>query len=73
MSVLVKKGDRLRLEISNNDSPVADAPMSHWYGTPMSHWYGTPMSHWYGTKVGRDTYYHNQAQPSLLKLHERPR
>lgn len=57
MSVLVKKGDRLRLEISNNDSPVADAPMSHWYGT----------------KVGRDTYYHNQAQPSLLKLHERPR
>lgn len=65
MSVLVKKGDRLRLEISNNDSPVADAPMSHWYGTPMSHWYGT--------KVGRDTYYHNQAQPSLLKLHERPR
>jgi uncharacterized protein len=57
LSVLVKKGDRLRLEISNNDSPVADAPMSHWYGA----------------KVGRDTYYHNQAQPSLLKLHERPR
>ncbi|MBC8082201.1 MAG: CocE/NonD family hydrolase [Hymenobacter sp.] len=57
LSVLVKKGDRLRLEISNHDSLIADAPMTHWYGA----------------KVGHDTYYHNQAQPSHLKLHERPR
>ena len=57
LSVLVKKGDRLRLEISNQDSLIADAPMTHWYGA----------------KVGHDTYYHNQEHPSHLMLHERPR
>lgn len=57
MSMLVKKVDRLRLEISNQDSLIADVPMTHWYGA----------------KVGHDTYYHNQAQPSHLTLHERPR
>lgn len=57
MSVLVRNGDRIRLEISNNDSPMVDAPMTHYYGQ----------------KVGTDTYYHNTLHPSALLLHERPR
>ncbi len=57
MSVLARKGDRLRLEISNNESPIADAPMTHWYGQ----------------KVGTDTYHHGVHHPSALLLHERPR
>ncbi len=32
MSVLVRKGDRLRLELSNTESALTEAPMSHWYG-----------------------------------------
>jgi predicted acyl esterase len=57
MSVFVRKGERLRVEISNWDSPIADAPMTHWYGQ----------------KVGSDTYHHNADHPSCLRLHERPR
>ena len=57
MSVLVRAGERLRLEISNWGSTITEAPMTHWYGQ----------------KVGTDTYYHNAAQPSRLRLHERPR
>jgi predicted acyl esterase len=56
MSVLVRKGERLRLEISNWDSPIADAPMTHWYGQ----------------KVGADTYHYSATYPSRLRLHERP-
>jgi len=57
MSVLVRRGERLRLEISNWDSLIADAPMTHWYGQ----------------KVGSDTYHHNANYSSRLRLHERPR
>jgi predicted acyl esterase len=57
MSFLAHKGDRIRLEISNEDSLITDAPMTHWYGE----------------KVGSDTYHHNTAHPSFLKIHERPR
>lgn len=57
MSFLVRKGDRIRLEISNEDSLITDAPMTHWYGK----------------KVGSDTYHHNTEHPSFLKIHERPR
>jgi uncharacterized protein len=57
MSVLVRKGERLRLEISNWDSTITEAPMTHWYGQ----------------KVGTDTYHHDAAHPSRLRLHERPR
>ena len=57
MSVLVRAGERLRLEISNWESTITEAPMMHWYGQ----------------KVVTDTYYHNAAQPSRLRLHERPR
>ena len=57
MSFLVRKGERIRLEISNEDSLITDAPMTHWYGK----------------KVGTDTYHHNAAYPSFLKIHERPR
>ena len=32
MSVLVRKGERLRLEISNTESTITEAPMIHWYG-----------------------------------------
>jgi predicted acyl esterase len=57
MSFLVRRGDRIRLEISNQDSLIADAPMTHWYGQ----------------KVGTDTYLHNSIHPSSIRLHERPR
>lgn len=57
MSFLAREGDRIRLEISNHDSLIADAPMTHFYGQ----------------KVGTDTYHHDQSHPSNLRLHERPR
>ncbi|MGO4139140.1 CocE/NonD family hydrolase [Rhizobium brockwellii] len=57
MSVLVKAGERLRLELSNWDSTITEAPMTHWYGQ----------------KVGTDTYHHDALHPSRLRLHERPR
>ena len=57
MSVLVRRGERLRLEISNWESAITEAPMTHWYGQ----------------KVGADTYHHNATHPSRLRLHERPR
>jgi predicted acyl esterase len=57
MSVLVATGERLRLEISNWESAITEAPMTHWYGQ----------------KVGADTYHHDAAHPSRLRLHERPR
>ncbi|WP_261574754.1 CocE/NonD family hydrolase [Frankia gtarii] len=57
MSFLARRGDRIRLEISNQDSLIADAPMTHFYGQ----------------KVGNDTYHHDRRHPSSLRLHERPR
>ena len=57
MSVLVRAGERLRLEVSNWESAQTEAPMTHWYGQ----------------KVGTDTYHHDAAHPSRLRLHERPR
>ncbi len=57
MSFLARPGDRIRLEVSNQDSLVSDAPMTHWYGQ----------------KVGTDSYHHSPAYPSALVLHERPR
>ena len=57
MSVLVRAGERLRLELSNWESAITEAPMTHWYGQ----------------KVGTDTYHHSPVHPSRLRLHERPR
>ena len=57
LAVLVRRGERLRLEISNWESSITEAPMTHWYGQ----------------KVGTDTYHHDAAHPSRLRLHERPR
>ncbi len=57
MSFLVRAGERMRLEISNWESAITEAPMTHWYGQ----------------KVGTDTYHHNSRFPSCLRLHERPR
>jgi putative CocE/NonD family hydrolase len=57
MSVLVRQGERLRLEISNWESAITEAPMTHWYGQ----------------KVGTDTYHHDAQYPSRLRLHERVR
>jgi len=57
MSFLARKGDRIRLEVSNQDSLIADAPMTHFYGQ----------------KVGTDTYHHDRYHTSTLRLHERPR
>lgn len=52
MSVRVKPGDRLRLELTNADSTALDQPMIHWYGQ----------------KVGTDTYWHHSEHPSCLIL-----
>lgn len=55
MSFVVRPGERIRLEISNNDSTATDQPMTHWYGQ----------------KVGTDTYHHDSVHPSRLVLPER--
>ncbi len=52
-SYLFKKGNRIRLEIVNGDSPVTDAIFSHQY-----------MYY----KVGEDTFHHSAAWPSRLIL-----
>jgi uncharacterized protein len=57
MSVLVRRGKRLRLEITSWESAISEAPMTHWYGQ----------------KVGTDTYHHSALHPSHMRLHERPR
>ncbi|WP_033296217.1 CocE/NonD family hydrolase [Amycolatopsis jejuensis] len=57
MSFLARAGDRIRLTVSNHDSAILDAPMTHFYGQ----------------KVGTDTYHHDQVHPSALELQERPR
>ncbi|WP_279497948.1 CocE/NonD family hydrolase C-terminal non-catalytic domain-containing protein [Actinomadura rubrisoli] len=57
MSFLARRGDRIRLQISNHDSLIADAPMTHFYGQ----------------KTGTDTYHHDPAHSSGLRLQERPR
>jgi hypothetical protein len=57
LSFLARRGDRIRLEITNQDSLITDAPMTHFYGT----------------KLGTDTYHHDRSHPSTLRLHERPR
>ena len=57
VNVILFEIERMRLEISNRESAITEAPMTHWYGQ----------------KVGVDTYHHNQAHPSCLRLHERPR
>ena len=56
-SFLVRKGERLRLEISNVDSMTVEGPMIHWYGL----------------KMGTDTYHHDRLRPSRVVLHERAR
>jgi hypothetical protein len=52
-----KAGHRIRLEVSNADSPVTDAIFAHQYM-------------WY--KVGTDTIHHGPAHPSRLLLPVRP-
>jgi uncharacterized protein len=48
-----KKGNRIRLEIACGDSPVTDGLFAHLYRPD---------------KIGRDTIYHDAAQPSMLTL-----
>ncbi len=55
MGFVVQPGERLRLEITNNDSTMIDQPMTHWYGQ----------------KVGTDTYHHDRLHPSRLLLPQR--
>jgi hypothetical protein len=52
MSHVVRAGHRLRLDVTNGDSPLADGAFTHDYGT----------------KVGTDTYHHDAAHPSRLLL-----
>lgn len=54
MSFLVRAGERLRLEISNGDSPLTEGRLFQWYGL----------------KAGTDTYYHSPTHPSRLHLPE---
>ena len=54
---LARAGDRIVLQLSNTDSPLADG----WW------------AHWYAFKVGSDTYHHGAAHPSRLTLMERTR
>ena len=56
-SVVVRAGERLRLEISNADTLLTDGMYAHWYGL----------------KMGTDTYHHTLRFPSRLMLHERKR
>jgi predicted acyl esterase len=53
MAYRFAKGNRLRLEIANGDSPVTDGLFGHAYRPD---------------KVGTDTYYHDAAHPSRLIL-----
>jgi predicted acyl esterase len=55
MGFLVRKGERLRLEIANCDTMVVEGVNTHWYGL----------------KLGTDTYHHDAARPSRIILHER--
>ncbi len=48
-----KKGDRIRVELANGDSPLTDGPFGHDYTPDM---------------VGTDTIYHNADYPSQLIL-----
>lgn len=49
--------DRIRLETTDQDSLITDAPMTHFYGQ----------------KAGTDAYHHDRLHPWALHLHERPR
>ena len=48
-----KKGDRIRIELANGDSPLTDGPFGHDYTPDM---------------VGTDTIYHDADYPSQLIL-----
>ncbi len=54
MSCRVHAGERLRLEVSNGDSPIREGRLFQWYGL----------------KVGSDTYYHAPSRHSRLVLPE---
>jgi predicted acyl esterase len=51
-SYLFRKGNRIRIEIANGDSTIADGLFSHYYGH----------------KYGRDLYYHDAEHPSHVVL-----
>ena len=48
-----KKGNRIRLEVVNGDSPITDVLWTHYYQT---------------NKIGQDTLYHSARYPSALVL-----
>lgn len=56
MSFLVRRGERIWLEISDDDSLLT----------------GAPMTHRSGQRVGTDTYHHDRDHASHLRLPERP-
>ena len=53
IAYLFRKGNRIRVEICNGDSPVTDALFFHFYRPD---------------KIGADTIYHNEEHPSELVL-----
>ena len=54
---LFKKGNRIRLEIANGDSPITDVLWTHYYQPD---------------KIGQDTIWHDEKHPSalILPVHE---
>jgi predicted acyl esterase len=56
MSFVVRAGERLRLDISNGDSPLTEGRLFQWYGL----------------KSGTDTYHHSAVHASRLLLPEQP-
>jgi len=52
-----KKGNRIRLELANGDSPVTDVLWTHYYAP---------------NKIGQDTFWHSAKYPSalILPVHE---
>jgi predicted acyl esterase len=48
-----KKGNRIRLELANGDSPVTDVLWTHYYAP---------------SKIGQDTFWHSAKYPSALIL-----
>ena len=52
-AIQFKKGNRIRLEIANGDSPITDVLWTHYYQP---------------NKIGQDTIWHSAKYPSALVL-----
>jgi predicted acyl esterase len=67
------RSERVWDPVSRTESEAIHDMIEHVAGIDWSTTTEAPITHWYGQKAGADTYDHNAAQPSRLRLHERPR